>query len=284
MKNIAIVCDSSVALNPELVKEYNVVVAPLTLIHNNKEYKDQIDKTSDDVNDLLRNKEKLQTSQPNLGLLIEIMEDIKSQNFDHVFILSLTSSLSGTYSSFNNAIQEVGLENYTLVDSRSLAGPIQHMVKAVRTLNAEGKSIEEIEAKIDTIVKNTVSYVYPQTLDQLKVSGRISKTAALMASVLKVKPLLFLENNGETIEKMGTARTETKIFEMIVDGLVSNGVAPDTHDIYYLESEGKEILARFDAFLTEKLGSFDTSISTLPAVVAAHAGIGTTVVQWVEKI
>ncbi|QIK69103.1 DegV family protein [Erysipelothrix sp. HDW6C] len=284
MKNIAIVCDSSVALTKEEAHDLNITVAPLTLIYNNKEYLDQIDMTFDDVNELLLQKTHLQTSQPNVGVIINILEELKTKGFDHIYVLSLSSALSGTHSAFHHAIQEVGLDSVTLIDSMSIAGPVQQCAKLIHKLNAEDKSIAEITRAIEELLKHTVSFVYPQTLDQLKISGRISKGAATLASLLKVKPLLYLENGGQTIEKFGTARTEAKVFDMMVAEFKKHDITPDAFDVYYLDSQGEEIADRFNAYLSESIGTFTTSNSKLPAVVAAHAGIGTIAVQWIPKI
>ncbi|WP_159634745.1 DegV family protein [Erysipelothrix anatis] len=283
MKNYAIVCDTSVSLTPEQAAAMNVTITPLTLIHNNKEYLDQVEMGYDAVNDLLRNKEHLQTSQPNLGLLITTFETLKAQNYDHIFVLALTSSLSGTYNSMNQAIQEVGLDNVSLVDTRSLAGAVQHLVRFVNEQAAVNSSVEAILSGIDAMIPKITSFVYPQTLDQLKISGRISKSAATLASLLKVKPILYLKSDLDTIEKFGTARTETKVFDIIIKAMRDDNVTPKTHVIYYLDNEGEEIVARANTAITEALGTFETHASKLPAVVAAHAGLGTIAIQWAPK-
>lgn len=283
MKNYAIVCDTSVSLTPEQAAAMNVTITPLTLIHNNKEYLDQVEMGYDAVNDLLRNKEHLQTSQPNLGLLITTFETLKTQNYDHIFVLALTSSLSGTYNSMNQAIQEVGLDNVSLVDTRSLAGAVQHLVRFVNEQAAANSSVAAILSGIDAMIPKITSFVYPQTLDQLKISGRISKSAATLASLLKVKPILYLKSDLDTIEKFGTARTETKVFDIIIKAMRDENVTPETHVIYYLDNEGEEIVARANTAITEALGTFETHASKLPAVVAAHAGLQTIAIQWAPK-
>ncbi|WP_414838400.1 DegV family protein [Erysipelothrix piscisicarius] len=65
----------------------------------------------------------------------------------------------------------------------------------------------------------------------------MSKHAATLASLLKVKPLLYLENHGLTIEKFGTARTETKIFELLINHMKEQGITPEAYDFYYLHND-----------------------------------------------
>ena len=85
MQNIAIICDSSVSFTPEQVKEFDVYIAPLTITHNNVAYIDQVTITQSEVNELLRNKQIVTTSQPNLGTMIDILTEVKEKNYDHTF-------------------------------------------------------------------------------------------------------------------------------------------------------------------------------------------------------
>ena len=284
MKKIAIVCDSSVALTEEQIKELGVYVAPLSIIYNNKEYLDQVEITRDKIVELLNSGTLLSTSQPNLGVIITLLEEVKEKNYDHVFILSLTSALSGTYSAFQHAIKKVDLENYSLIDTMTLCGPIQEGIKVVRKLNKDGVEPEAIKSYLNNdYFRNTESYIYPLTLEQLKRSGRISKSAALLASMMKVKPLLKIDNHGEKIEKFKTTRTEQKIIEEIIKDLKAHNVNPKEHVIYLPHLEREDILEVVMKRINDEIGAFDFIPSDLPAAIATHAGVGTFVLQWAKK-
>ena len=284
MKKIAIVCDSSVSFTKEEVDRYDVYIAPLILTHHNRAYVDGIDITNIELNNLLREKVKVTTSQPNIGTIIDILEYIKSKEYDHTYILSVGTSLSGALGGFSHALKNVNLDNCTLVNTYSITGPVQQMVRAIRTMNEEDKSIEEITSVVNGMVNDQVSYLFPRTLDAVIQSGRVSRASATVASLLKVRVLLFLAIKAEAIEKMTVARSEKKIFQSIIDDFIKHKVSPRTHDIYLLESEGMETLLSFKAHLTEKLGDFKTFFVNLPAAVAVHGGIGCIAVQFVPKI
>ena len=175
-------------------------------------------KESDEVQFLSGIFEGKSTGSP-IGFLIP-NTDSKSKDYDHVFILSLSAALSGTYSTFQHGITEVGMENYSLIDTMTLCGPVQESVKVIRKMNAEGIEPKEIEDYLNNdFFKNTESYIYPLTLEQLKRSGRMSKSAALLASMMKIKPLLKIENQGNSIDKFKTTRTEQKILDEIIKDL-----------------------------------------------------------------
>lgn len=284
MKKIAILCDSSVSLTTEQVNELDVHIAPLIITNNNVSYIDGVDITNVELNNMLRNNEDVTTSQPSIGATIEILQDLKTQNFDHIFILSIGTALSGAYSSFVHAVNEVGQENITLINTYSITGPVQQGVRAIRKMNEDGKSIEEITAALNNIFDNQISYLYPKTLTQVIKSGRVSRASATVASLLKVRVLLALENKAEAIEKLAIARSNKKIFEAIVSDFKKHLVAPETHDIYLLESEGMDTLLEFKEFLFDSLGEFKHFFVNLPAAVATHGGLGCIAVQWCPKI
>lgn len=284
MKKIAIVCDSSVCFTPEEIKQYDVFIAPVTLIHNNVEYLDQETISKETVHALLEKKEKILTSQPNLGSLIDLFEKIKAKGFKNIIAITLSSNLSGTFSAFNQAASHIESCDIHVIDSFSLGGPVQQTVKLLRQMELDNMPLDEMLKRVDKFLLRTESFVYPQNLDQLRVSGRISKHAAMLASLLKVKPLLYLENHGLTIEKFGTARTETKIFEMLITHMKDQGINAQEYDFYYLHSDGYEIIVRLRNAINDAFGTHNSFIMDLPAAVATHAGLGTIAIQWIPKV
>lgn len=284
MKKIAIIVDSSTYFTDDELKTLgNVTVAPLSIVYDGKEYVDQIELTYEDVNDLLRENKVLKTSQPNLGRINDIYETHMSEGYDHIFVLSLSSHLSGTFSAFNQVKDLLEIPNMTIIDSQTLVGPIRQAVRKLNAWNEAGLSIEEMTAQLEEFFNHSSSFLYPENLKQLKASGRISGPAATLASLLKVKPLLYLELHGTTIDKFGTGRTETKIFEMMVKEFETLGVSPETHFLSYLHSEAEETVQRVRAAFNAHFGTFDDEIIILPAALSVHAGIGTIAVQWALK-
>ncbi|CAM3702309.1 DegV family protein [Erysipelothrix urinaevulpis] len=281
MKNIAIICDSSVALTQKQANEMGIYIAPLTIIHSDKEFSDQIDISHEEVSELIRNKVSLKTSQPNLGTMINILNNVKEKDYDHIFVLSLTSSLSGTYASFQYALNEVQLDNLSLIDTQSLAGPVQEAIKHIRFLNENHWEPQAITDYLDNVFfKNTESYVYPENLEQLKQGGRISKPAATLASMLKIKVLLKLSNHGDTIDKFKTTRTEQKLIDEIINDLKKNNINPQEHVLYLPHLEADRVVEELIKQIREKIGDFKFTVTVLPAALSSHAGLHTVALQW----
>lgn len=284
MKKIAILSDSSISIDKNDPLLNKVTLIPLSIIHNNKQYLDQIDLSSEEVNDFIRKNEMIQTSQPSIGTVVDILEPLVDEHYDNIYIISVSSNLSGTLNSITQGVKHVGLENVTVIDTYSVAGISHHVAEIIIRMNESGASHEEIMNAINTSLDDTASFVYPETLEQLKRGGRISKGAATLASLLKIKPILFLENKGLTIEKYGTARTETKVFEKIIEEMIKQNIKPETHAIYYLENLAMDKVDTLDAMLSNSIGKFESKVLTLPAVLVTHIGIGGIALQWIRKV
>lgn len=283
MKKIAILSDSSISIDKNDPLYNKIGLIPLSIIHNNIQYLDQVDLSSDQVNDFIRNNETIQTSQPSIGKVVEILEPLAKENYDNIYIIAVSGNLSGTVNSITQGVNHLDLKNVTIIDTYSVAGPAYYVAELIINMNQDGYSHEEIMNAINYSLNDTVSFVYPESLEQLKRGGRISKSAATLASLLKIKPLLWLETKGPTIEKYGTARTETKVYEKIVDEMIKQNIKPESHVLYYLENLAMDKVKLLDSLVNQAIGKFEFKTLTLPAVLVTHIGIGGVVLQWVRK-
>lgn len=281
MKNLAIVVDSSIGLTLEEQKNWEgLFVAPLSIIYNNIEYVDQVDITLEEVQDILSRNDLIKTSQPSVGVALELFEKIQKEGYEHILVLSLSSKLSGTYNSFSTAAKALDNNNVHVIDTLTLAGAVQEGIRYAQALDKAGKSIDEIVAMTNNFYNHTVSYVIPENLDQLKASGRISAAASALASLLKMRVLLRLENHGDTIEKFATARTESKIISTMISDINNSDFDPKKDKFRLLHSLAEERSLELKKHLEDLYDGIEVEISFLPAALSGHAGNGTITVQW----
>ena len=285
MHKIAYIIDSSVGWSLEEAKNIsNLFVAPLSIIHENKEYLDQVELDYEDITEKLSRNEVIKTSQPNVGSMMELYKKVLKKDYDTIIAFTLTSHLSGTYNAFVQAKDMLGNpDNIVVIDTLSVAGVMQEFIKTGILLNEQGKSIDEIVDGIKASLKFTCSYLIPENLKQLTASGRISPAASAVASLLKMRVLLKIENAGTIIEKFATARTETKIIDAMIKDLKHDGFDPIKHKIYIAGCEAKEMGERIKARLNENFDNIEYYEYVLPAALSVHTGIGTTAIQWCLK-
>lgn len=284
MTKIAIVVDSSVGLTLEEQQlTTDVFVAPLSIIYDNKEYVDQIELTVEAVQEILSRNELIKTSQPSVGVVHALYEKIQNEGYTDIIVLSLSSKLSGTFNSFSAAAEALDNNNVRIVDTWTLAGPIQEGILLTKKLIELNTPIDDIIDTLNSFYTRTESYVLPENLDQLKASGRISNAAAAVASLLKMKVLLKLDNHGDTIEKFATARTDGKLLNTMFEDIKNSCFNPDKDKFFVLHSLNEEKALKIKQDLLDLYPQTEVSMSFLPAAISGHAGNGTIALQWFQN-
>ncbi len=273
MPKIAIVTDSTISMSPSEAEKLGVYVAPLSIIVNGTEYRDYVELSNTDLYRYLAEKADIKTSQPNLGMLHELMEKLKAEKFDEIIIFSLSKNLSGTYQSFVLSSLQSDMKNVTVVDSGTISGPLRYVVLRAAELAAEGKSKQEILNFADRVFHDTVTFIVPHNLDQLKRSGRVSSSAAALSALLKIRIALWIDNRAISIEKFDTARTEGKLFSLIIKKMIDRNVTAETHKIFIPHCDGVEEALRFITQLEKEIPGIQTEIIELPSAVATHVGL-----------
>lgn len=283
MKKIAVVLDSTALESPRLKNNPDVYVAPLEVIVDGKTYEDRKDIKEADWISFLKKDATMTTSQPSLKNTIDILKEVQSKEYDHVFVLSIASNLSGTFNGFELANNELQLENIDLIDTYTIAGPVTIMAENIFKYNEEGKSIEEIRDMLNKMIDLNVTYVYPATLKRLIFSGRMNKTVGSLANLLKLKVLLVLKNKGEQIEKHDVYRTEKKLFAQLVEEFKKMGVNEKDWVFYVMDIENEAGIQQLKSILQKEFGQVEIRQEMLPGVIATHVGIGVLGVQVVKR-
>lgn len=279
MSQIRIVTDTTSTLTFAEAKEYGIDLIPLSVVLHDEEYKDGVDMNAEALYNKLGQGEVPTTSQPNIGLLEEAMMKWREAKDDAIIIITISSGLSGTYQGFSLVKEQLGMDQVYLVDSKTVAAPIRDAALKAKAMADEGADVDAILDMLDNCFNNTISFLYPHDLVQLKRGGRISPVAANMASLLKIKPLLFLLLDGSVVDKFGMARTESKIFDMVLDHFLEQGVTAQTHKLYIPHALAADTVDRFLKAAAAKLGNIEYEILALPAVLTCHGGLGCIAIQ-----
>ena len=104
-----------------------------------------------------------------------------------------------------------------------------------------------------------------------------------MASLLKIKALLYLHKDGSVVDKFSMGRTENKIFEAAYDQFEKEKVEASTHKIYVSHADNLPCAKRFIAFIEKKIENIECEIVDLPAVLTCHGGLGCIAMQSILK-
>jgi len=279
MKKIAWITDSSSGLSAEFIAEKNIYVLPLNVIVGGVSYKENIDLTTEAFYEKLKEHgEGAKTSQPAFGEFIELYEQLKEE-YDCGIAIHASSELTGTYQSSVEAARQTGFP-VEVIDSRIGAYALGKMVSRGIELEEAGTAYEDILAALRGYPEKAEMYLLPQSLGQLKRSGRLSTTQMIFASLLNVFLILAFDNGKVVLkDKIRTKRkAEKKLFEII-------GMAIDTwrlEEISIMHAGVPSEAQSWKQRLEQLHGRVVFKIETLVPVAGVHTGFGTMAVSWLK--
>jgi|GEM_PF-218365 len=217
---IAIVTDSTVYLTPEERREWNIHVLPLSVIFGQESYREEQDLTTADFYEKVKNSEVFPTSsQPAVGETIELFREL-SHHYDAIIPILLSSGISGTYQTVVTVAEE--LQDEVLIypiDSGISCAPQARAVRlAAMMAKDEQYTAKEIVACVQQLVDRTTAYFIVDDLNNLQRGGRLSAGAALVGSMLKIKPILTFEDKKiVALEKIRTQQKAMKRIEQLFE-------------------------------------------------------------------
>lgn len=284
MEKYLIVTDTTSAMNKEIAAAHGIELISLSVIVDGQEYKDQVDISTKQLYDYLKDGKTPSTSQPNTGYLIEKMEAWQKENYEAIIVVTCSADLSGTNNGFHLAKDTVGLDNVYIYDSRQVGAPVMDMAIRAKQLADEGKDVDEIFKVLEEKTKHSFSFLYPDNFDQLSRSGRLSPMAARMASMLKIKALLCLDEQGKSVDKYSMSRTEVKVLKAITDKFHELGVNAEKYKIYISHADNIVFAKKSKLLLQTTFHGIEVEINNLPAVLTCHGGLACCALHSTYKI
>lgn len=284
MEKYLIVTDTTSAMNKEIAAAHGIELISLSVIVDGQEYKDQVDISTEQLYDYLKDGKTPSTSQPNTGYLIEKMEAWQKEDYEAIIVVTCSADLSGTNNGFHLAKDTVGLDNVYIYDSRQVGAPVMDMAIRAKQLADEGKDVDEIFKVLEEKTKHSFSFLYPDNFDQLSRSGRLSPMAARMASMLKIKALLCLDEQGKSVDKYSMSRTEVKVLKAITDKFHELGVNAEKYKIYISHADNIVFAKKSKLLLQTTFHGIEVEINNLPAVLTCHGGLACCALHSTYKI
>lgn len=284
MPKIAILADSGCQILPNTTHDQGIFIVPLQVTIDSVNYLDEIDIHAYNVFKRMQEEKCLATtSQPSTGVLVKVIQEIKQAGYDQILAISLASGLSSTLEGMKLAAD---MENMpiTLVDSKATAGNHRYLIKVAKTLIEEGKEVSEIKSILDELVADSATLIMVSDLQHLKRGGRITPAVALLGGLLKITPVMKLnEDLGGKIDEFDKVRTIKKANHRIVEYFKEKGVQSKDY-VLTLEHVLCESMANeMEAYMKEQLQSDTITTGLLPSVVGVHMGIGGMGYQYIRK-
>ena len=280
MASYVIVTDSSADLSAQMAEKAGVQVLPLRFTVEGQTYYNWPDNREMDPKvfyRMLREGEVATTAAVNISQYLDMLEPILQSGTD-VLVLSFSSGLSATYDSSRLAAEELR-EKYPqrkifAVDTLCASLGQGLLVWHAAQLKDQGKSIEEVR---DWVEENKLHLCHQFTVDDLhflKRGGRISATTAVVGTMLKIKPVLHVDDGGKLVN-IGKARGRKASLKALVDRMEETAIDPAGQTVFISHGDCMEDAEYVAGLVKERMGVQDVRINYVGPVIGAHSGPGT---------
>ena len=276
IKKIAIVTDS----NSGIIKDApeGVFVVPMPCLINGEEYFEGINLTYEEFYKMLAEDANVSTSQPSIGNLSEFWEEIL-KDYDEIIYIPMSSGLSHSCATATTLAKDFEGRVH-VVDNHRVSITMKESVYDAIALRKQGKTAAQIKDYLLKTGADSAIYIAVDTMKYLKKGGRVTPAAAMIGSILKIKPVLQI--HGEKLDRYMLARGSIKAREILKEALkteLETTFAEYTAkgemcvSVAYTDNpaEAEKFIAEFKALMPNIPLHFN---DPLPLSVSCHIGPG----------
>ena len=218
MTKIKIVTDSSITIEPELAKDLNITIVPLTVMIDGVVYSDSNLKEGEFLQLMKSSKNLPKTSQPPVGVFAEVFEDLSAEDVQ-IISIHMSHALSGTVEAARQGAT-LAKADVTVVDSSFTDQAMKFQVVEAAKMAKAGATLEEILQKLEEVKAKTELYIGVSTLENLVKGGRIGRVTGLISSLLNIRVVMQMTNHTLTpIVKGRGAKTFKKWLDDLKESL-----------------------------------------------------------------
>ena len=272
-----IITDSCCDLTEQMLRELDVLCVPLTVMYNGENHENFSDEAAVKAfYDELRRGVTATTAAVNPDGWASLMEPALEQGKD-ILVLTFSSGLSTTYQSAVIAAKDLR-EQYPqrsiqVVDTLAAALGQGLLVWYACKKRDEGMGLQELTAWVEENKLHLAHWVTVDDLSHLKRGGRISATTALVGTMLNIKPIIHVDNDGHLINT-AKVRGRKAAIEYIAGKLGDLGAGYDNETVFIAHGDCPEDAAALEALVKEKYGVKYVHTGYVGPVIGAHTGPG----------
>ena len=266
-----IVTDSANDLPKELIEKHNILVVPLNIEIDGKNYVDGIDISHEEFYEKMKKSKGLpKTSQPSPQSFIDVFKEAKSRS-SQVLALHLSSRLSGTYNGAMLAKDIVG-EDIEIFDTLSGSmGTGLQILKAIK-LFKEGLDIKEIIEQLKVYREEMKVIVYLEDLENAVKGGRVTRTKEVIANLLNLKPIVHVDDGYVKVLK--TIRGKKRAIKNLLTIMEESKIDFSAKIIGITHCNTLDEAIKLKDQIIKKFNPLEVIVTTMGPVISTHAGIG----------
>lgn len=267
-----IITDSTAGLPDYVAEQYNIPVIPQVIIFGSDSYLEGQEIDHDTFMQRLKGSKELpKTSAPPPELFVEAFERLIPEG-DPILCIHPSSELSGTVRSATVAAANFPDADIRVIDTRVIGSPLATLVTLAAEWRANGLHADAIEDRIRELIPRCRVYFLVATLEYLAKGGRIGGAAALLGSVLQVKPILTLrDGRADQFERTRTQkRAVARLKELVLDQIPGDG----SGHLSVMHASAPDQAQSLADDLCTRLDLSSVPILDVPPAIVTHAGPG----------
>lgn len=267
MTKIKIVTDSSVTIEPELVKQLDITVVPLSVMIDNVVYSDADLKEEGKFLQLMQASKNLpKTSQPPVGVFAEVFEEL-SKDGSQILAIHMSHALSGTVEAARQGAS-LSTADVTVIDSSFTDQALKFQVVEATKLAQEGKDMGEILTRVEAVKNHTELYIGVSTLENLVKGGRIGRVTGLLSSLLNIRVVMQMKDHElQPMVKGRGAKTFKKWLDELISSLSERSVAEIGISYSGSADWAKEMKESLQAYVEKPISVLETG-----SIIQTHTG------------
>jgi DegV family protein with EDD domain len=271
------IADTTSCLSESFARHHNIPIIPQVITFNEESYLEGLEISYQSFMDRLQaSKDLPKTAAPPPELFVDAYKRFAPDGESILCVLP-SAEVSGTVRSATIGLKMAREQGMTdldvrIIDTRLLASPVASLIKLAVKWAEQDQDADTIESRVRSMSQQGKIYFLVTTLKYLAKGGRIGGAAALLGSVLKVKPVLtIIDGRVDVFEKV---RTYKRALERLKQ-LVSEQIAPGGRGcLSIMHAEAAEDAQELASYFSQEFGLEEISTFAVPPAVVTHAGPG----------
>ena len=267
----AIMVDSGCDISQEFIEQYDIKVLRLKVLYGDRMYSDGLD--IDPLEVYRRFPQEIPTtSTPNMYEVSELVNEIKSEGYEKIIGITISSGLSGTYNAVAMAFEEEDIETFAFDTKNISIGAGLLAMWAAKKLS-EGWTFEAVKHGLNDKINDSKVFFYMDTLDYIRKGGRISPAVAIVGKALNLKPIISCNEKG-TYYTVSKIRGQHKGLEKLMDSL-KDYIGDKKAYLAIMNGDGTRYLDIIRARIKEMFPQCEVVVDKqITATMAIHTGPG----------
>ncbi|GEL76911.1 DegV family protein [Tenuibacillus multivorans] len=283
--NVQIVIDSASDLPKSILEDYQLESVPLIVHLDDQDYLDGETIEPKMVYDAMREGKSPKTAQATPESFYNVFKKHAEQG-KAIIYLAFSSELSGTYQSAviakDQVLEELPEADIYCIDTRAASLGCGLIAYHAAQLAQDNADVQDILDLANHYVNNMEHIFTVDDLEYLQRGGRVSKAQAFVGSLLKIKPLLHVDDGKLVpLEKI---RGSKKVLRRMVDVMKERGEDFQNQTIAITHGDDEENASKLKNLIQEELSPKDVIIHTIGSAIGAHAGPGTIALFFLNKV